>query len=356
MLRLSTQIRRLFTVATRQLPMYQQIQEKVNSEDDRIVPKKAWADSALPQLTRKPDSVLVKFWWSESPFDTNTELWMPVFSLKTQNFTNEVVQLEPLLFNQPIRRDIVYRVNHWSLMYNKITTHKTKTVDEVHGSGRKPRPQKGSGRARMGNKRASGKFKGAKAFGARPKDFTYHLPMKVKLQGIISCLSAKLAEGKIRIVDSEKLDSHKTNHLYKMLPQFGKKELFLFVTGKEVDKNFALAAGNIDTCKTVNPNQINVRDLLKFDKVIFTKQSLIETTKFLLCVLFINNKPKAIQDKNIEHFLNLDYSTAQPDHKDIIFDPNSNFEPKFEILKDYYNKYTSMRQTGELKHYEKKKE
>lgn len=321
-----------------------------------LAPVKAWDSTTLPQLVRKPDSVLIKFWWSESPFDANQELWLPVFSLKTQAFTNEVIKLEPLLFNQPIRRDIVYRVNHWSLMYNKIKTNRTKTIDEVHGSGKKPRPQKGSGRARMGNKRAAGRHKGAKTFGPRPKDFTYHLPMKVKLQGIISCLSAKLAEGKIRVVDSEKLETHKTNNLYKMLPDSGQKELYLFVTGKEVDPNFKLAAAGIDRCKAVNPNQINVRDLLKFDKIIFTKESLHEATQFLLCVLFMNHKPKGIVNETIDHILNLDYSTEQPDAEDVVFKPESDFEPKFQILKDYYSKYREMRDSGEIKHYEKKQE
>lgn len=354
MLRLSTQIRRLFSVAQNQLPLYAQIQAKVSGEDNSLAPLKEWTSATLPQLTRKPDSVLVKLWWSESPFDASQELWLPVFSLKSQDFANEVIKLEPLLFNQPIRRDIVHRVNHWSLMFNKVKTNRTKTIAEIHGSGRKPRPQKGSGKARAGNKRAAGRFKGTKNWGPRPKDFTYHLPMKVKLQGIVSCLSAKLAEGKIRVVDSDKLESHKTNALFKMLPTMGKKELFLFVTSKNVDKNFALAVANIDACKAVNPNQINVRDLLKFDKVIFTKESLAEATRFLLCVLFMNNKPKAIRDERIEHFLNLDYKTEQPDHDDVIFDPESGFEPRFEILKDYYNKYKEMRQTGELKHYEKR--
>lgn len=355
MLRFSSQIRRLFSTSV-QLPLYRQIQEKVLPDNNILAPIKPWTSTGLPQLVRKPDSILVKYWWSECPFDASQELWLPVFSLKTQEFTSEVIKLEPLLFNQPIRRDIVHRVNNWSLFFNKVKTHRTKTIAEIHGSGRKPRPQKGTGRARAGNKRAAGRYKGTKNWGPRPKDYTYHLPLKVKLQGIISCLSAKLAEGKIRVVDSEKLDSHKTNNLYKMLPDLGKKELFLFVTGKEVDKNFSLAVASIDRCKAVNPNHINVRDLLKFDKIIFTKQSLNEMTQFLLCVLYMNHKPKGVRDEKIEHILNLDYKTDQPDKENVLYNPESDFEPKFQILKDYYNKYKEMQKTGELKHYEKKQE
>ena len=130
----------------------------------------------------------------------------------------------------------------------------------------------------------------------------------------------------------------------------------MFVTSKDVDRNFSLAAKGLDICKAVNPNQLNVRDLLKFDKLIFTKQSLYETTQFLLCVMFMNNKPKGLKVKEFEDILNLNYSTEQPDHEEMIYNPESGFEPKFQILKDYYQKYKEMRDSGELNHYEKKQE
>lgn len=94
-----------------------------------------------------------------------------------------------------------------------------KRQGEVHGSGRKPRPQKGTGRARLGNKRASGRYKGGKAFGPVPWDFTILLPLKVKFKGIISTLSAKLAEGKVIILDQMKLNSHKTQNLVEKMPK-----------------------------------------------------------------------------------------------------------------------------------------
>ena len=63
-------------------------------------------------------------------------------------------------------------------------------------------PQKGMGRARQGDKRAPHLFKGGKAHGAKPRVYSYPLNAKIKIQALKSLLSAKLAEGKIKIVDS----------------------------------------------------------------------------------------------------------------------------------------------------------
>lgn len=328
-------------------PQYRLIEARVFADD---LCKVRPADSEhLPVICRKPDSVLTKYWWSESPFQSDAELAIPVLRLDKNNTSAEgkqVVQLEPLIFNQPIRRDIVHRVLHWSLMHGKRTTHRTRTVSEVAGSGKKPRPQKGMGAARIGNKRASGRRKGGKIFGHVPKDFTYEIPHKIKIRGLISCLSAKLAEGKVRVVDSEVISSHKTRDLSKMFPRVGHREVYLFVVPKLADRNFMLASRSVDFLKVVNPNEVNVRDLLKFDKVVFTVQSLNEMSQILLAWLYWLEKPKAVKNDRIEKLLNLKYSTVQPDHVAPVYDPQSAWEPRFQILKDYYKQYKDMRKEG----------
>lgn len=69
-------------------------------------------------------------------------------------------------------------------MFDKKTFHRTKKPHDVEGSGKKVRPQKGTGRARWGNLRASGKKKGGKIWGHIPKDFTYVLPVKIKMKAL----------------------------------------------------------------------------------------------------------------------------------------------------------------------------
>lgn len=296
----------------------------------------------LPVLMRKPDSVLTKFWWSETPFDSNTPLLIPVMRLQKDQSADSsprVIQLEPLIFNQPIRRDIVHRVLHWTLMHGKRTTHRTRVISEVAGSGAKPRPQKGLGKARLGNKRASGRRKGGKIFGHVPKDFTYVIPHKLKIKGLISCLSAKLAEGKVRVIESEAVPTHKTGDLNRLFPQTGHREVCLVVLPKSPDRNFVLASHKLRSVKTVGANGLNVKDLLKFDKVVFTVQSLHETCQLLLSWLYHLEKPRAVKNPAVDELLNLHFSTQQPDYEEPVYDPASGWQPRFAFLKDYYKQY-----------------
>ncbi len=96
------------------------------------------------------------------------------------------------------------------MKFGKKENKTVKKPYEVFGSGKKPRPQKGTGQARQGNKRASGRKGGGKSWGTRPKDHTINLPQQVKMKGLVSMLSAKLAEGKIIILNSDEVESHKT--------------------------------------------------------------------------------------------------------------------------------------------------
>jgi large subunit ribosomal protein L4 len=87
-------------------------------------------------------------------------------------------------------------------------------------------------------------WKGGKAHGPKPMDYTYPLNEKVRLLGLKTLLSARLFEEKIILIDSEKLDYGKTKYLNEIISPF-KQDRLLFLTPFEVDKNFELAASNI---------------------------------------------------------------------------------------------------------------
>lgn len=316
-------------------PLYMQIQSRF---DEGIAKTETWTTDALPVVVRKPDSVLVRRWWSESPFDRFAEIKLPVHRLEDNSFAGVVVKLESLIFNQPVRRDIIFRCNHWALLFDKKTTHRTRTPADVKGSGRKPRPQKRSGKARMGNLRASSHVGGGKCFGHRPKIFRYQLNEKIKLAGLVAVMSGRLSEGRIRVYDSEDIASGKTKDLVRSLPFFGEKEKFLFVVPKEANRNFRLASANIERLKVVSPNEVTVRDVLLFDKVLFTVVSLREFSELVLAYLFELNRPDAVEDERMKRVLNLDYLSHHVEEPPA-YDPQSGWEPKFQILKDYYKEH-----------------
>lgn len=175
----------------------------------------------------------------------------------------------------------------------------------------------------------------------------------MKLKGLAAALSGKLAEGKIVVVDSEKCGSFKTKELKKVLIDTGDKELYLFVTPKFCDGNFIKAMRNLKRYKSVDVNCLNILEILKFDKIVFTQKSLQEFTQLFLALSFMYYKPKAIVDKSIEDILNYNFSRDQPDKEDYVFDPKEGFEPSFEILKDYYERYMLLKEEGKLKDYER---
>lgn len=112
------------------------------------------------------------------------------------------------------------------------------------GSGKKPFRQKGTGQARQGNKRAPGRKGGAKAHGAKIRSLRTQLPKKVRLVALKSMLSAKLAEGKLIVVKSDKIPEIKTKHVAKALDHYGEqKETFLFVSEYKFDDKLPKATG-----------------------------------------------------------------------------------------------------------------
>jgi len=126
------------------------------------------------------------------------------------------------------------------------------TRGDVSGSGYKMRPQKKSGRARQGDKRAPHLKKGGKPHGSVPMDYTFPINEKLRLLALKTLLSARLYEDKLVLIDSEKLEYPKTKYLDEIIAPYLNDKI-LFLSPFDIDKNFQLAAQNIETLHVVNP-------------------------------------------------------------------------------------------------------
>lgn len=175
-----------------------------------------------------------------------------MYNFITGQFTGELCDLDHDYFNNPIRRDIIAKVNHYFKVLNVRKTHVAKTKGDVAGSGIKPAPQKGRGKARIGNKRAPHRVHGGTAHGPKLRDLTEKIPGKLRLKALKIMLSAKLYEGKLVLVDSEKLDFHKTKLLNEIAKPYQTDRL-MFLTPFETDENFAKASGNLANIAFKNP-------------------------------------------------------------------------------------------------------
>ena len=151
-------------------------------------------------------------------------------------------------------------------------TSNTKTRSEVSGGGRKPWKQKGTGRARQGSIRAPQWFKGGIALGPKPRDYRYTINKKERRLAIKSVLSSKVLENSLVVVDKLDLKEIKTQNMVKALNAL-KIEGKTLIVLPEKNENVQKSARNIEGVKTSLVNTINVYDLLKYNKLVLTVDS-----------------------------------------------------------------------------------
>ena len=148
----------------------------------------------------------------------------------------------------------------------------TKTRAEVSGGGRKPWKQKGTGRARQGSIRAPQWFKGGIALGPKPRDYRYTVNKKERRLAIRSVLSSKVLENNLVVVDSLAFNEIKTKNMVNALTNL-KVEGKTLIVLPEKNENVQKSARNIEGVKTSLVNTINVYDLLKYNKLVLTVDS-----------------------------------------------------------------------------------
>jgi large subunit ribosomal protein L4 len=188
------------------------------------------------------------------------------------NKTVGEIDLADAIFGLPVRKDILARMVNYQLNKRRAGTHKTKQIWEVSGTTRKPYKQKGTGQARQGSLRSAQFRGGGIIFGPLPRSHATDLPKKVRKLALKTALSAKLAEGKLVVLDAAKLDGGKTAELAKKIAGLGWGKA-LIIDGPVVDEGFRRAAGNIPGLDLLPQQGANVYDILRRDTLILTKDA-----------------------------------------------------------------------------------
>ena len=186
------------------------------------------------------------------------------------------VELNDNVFGIEPNEAIVHSVLVNYLANQRQGTQSTKTRSEVSGGGRKPWRQKGTGRARQGSIRAPQWIKGGIALGPKPRSYKYTVNKKERRLAIKSILSSKVLEKELTVVDKLELAEIKTKTMVKALSDL-KVEGTTLIILPEQNKNVLMSARNIEGVKTILINNINVFDLLKYNKLVLP----LETVKKL---------------------------------------------------------------------------
>ncbi|GAA0071481.1 50S ribosomal protein L4 [Clostridium sardiniense] len=180
-------------------------------------------------------------------------------------------QLNENIFGAEINENAMHQVVVALLANKRQGTQSAKTRAEVRGGGIKPWRQKGTGRARQGSIRAPQWIKGGIVFAPKPRDYRMAIPKSMKRVAMMSALSTKVQDGQMVVVEDLAFDSIKTKNVVNMLNTMeAKKTLIVTAESNEVVYK---SARNIEGVAVVPANNINVYDLLKFEKVVMTKDA-----------------------------------------------------------------------------------
>ncbi|MGN6363409.1 50S ribosomal protein L4 [Asticcacaulis taihuensis] len=183
------------------------------------------------------------------------------------------VDVSDLVFGiEEIRSDILSRVVNWQLAKRRAGTHKVQTRNENSRTGKKMYKQKGSGGARHGSRRAPQFVGGSRAFGPVVRSHAFDLPKKVRALGLRHALSSKIKSGSLIVLDQAVVETPKTQSLLASFEKLGLKNA-LFITGTEVDANFALASRNIPNIDVLPTAGLNVYDILRRHTLVLTKSA-----------------------------------------------------------------------------------
>ncbi len=164
------------------------------------------------------------------------------------------------------KESVLHEVVAWQLAKRRRGTAATKTRGAVTGSTAKIWPQKGTGRARHGSRKAPIFVGGGTVFGPQPRDYGYTLPKRVRKLGLQMAIASRANAGKLTLVDAFGIEG-KTREFVDWAKQNGidGKERVLLVTDDELARR---AARNLPWVDVLPRAGLNVYDVLRADHVI----------------------------------------------------------------------------------------
>ena len=185
------------------------------------------------------------------------------------------ILLNPKLFDININQNLFHQVVTSELSNKRLAIASTKTRAEVRGGGRKPWKQKGTGRARVGSIRSPLWRGGGITFGPLSnRNFKKQISSKMRRLVVLASLSNKFKLDKLILLDKIEFNKIKTKEVEKIFTKLPIKEGTILVVLPEIEPKFVLSASNLPYLKTVSVNSLNLLDILKYDFLVLTKESL----------------------------------------------------------------------------------
>jgi large subunit ribosomal protein L4 len=177
------------------------------------------------------------------------------------------VELVSSIFEARVSRDLMHQALVRQLANARRGTHNSKTRGEISRTTAKWYRQKGTGRARHGNRRAPIFVGGGVAHGPKPRHYKKAMPRKMRQAAIRSALSAKASTGDIVVLDSLQLDQPKTKEMVNVISNVAGQASTLVLLADR-DEYVEMSSRNLANSKTLQANYLNIRDILGYEKII----------------------------------------------------------------------------------------
>jgi large subunit ribosomal protein L4 len=160
-------------------------------------------------------------------------------------------------------------------------THKSKQRNEISGSSRKLKKQKGTGGARAGNIKNPLFKGGGRVFGPAPRDYSFKLNKKVKDLARKSALTYKAKDNAIAVLEDFNFETPKTKQYLSMLSALSLADKKTLLVLPETNKNVVLSGRNVKNAKVTTADKINTYDVINADSVIFIESSVSKVETLL---------------------------------------------------------------------------
>ncbi|MDR2943106.1 MAG: 50S ribosomal protein L4 [Treponema sp.] len=189
------------------------------------------------------------------------------------------IVLDDAVFGLPVNDDLIWYAINNELANKRQGNASTKGRAEINGSNAKPYKQKGTGRARRGDKKSPVLVGGGTIFGPKPRDFSYALPKKAKRQAFRTILSLKAQSDTLKVVEDFSIESGKTKDLVKLLENFqhGVRTVLIL---KDDDPKIKRAAANIPWLSYLSYNRLRAHDLFYGRQVLMLETAAKNLNKF----------------------------------------------------------------------------
>jgi len=193
--------------------------------------------------------------------------------------TGKKVELADAIFAAEPNDHCIYLDVKQFLANQRQGTHKSKERAEIARTTKKLKRQKGTGGARAGSMKSPLFIGGGRAFGPRPRDYSFKLNKKVKTLARISALTYKAKDNAITVLEDFNFEAPKTKNYVELMKNLNMSDKKTLLVLGQANSNVYLSSRNIQKAKVINASDLNTYDILNADNLILSESSVkvIET-------------------------------------------------------------------------------